>query len=188
MSLLRRNLKIAAAVCLAADLALAGWLLSPRAPSRAAARQRLQLARVQLAAARARAARVRLLQSRLRISQGQIRQLLAPLPQQADASSVLLQSFGRIAAASQVRVSGAEFQPDRNARLGLRRIAIRLQVAGGYQGVVGFLNQLERSPLFLIINQVTVSGAATAGPAASPDQVRLPVQLEAYVRTQAPQP
>ena len=188
MSPLRRNLKLAVIAFVVADLALIGWLLSPRAPSRAANRQQLMQAQAQLATLRARAAQLSHLHGQLQTSQQQIQSLIQTgIPAQADASSTLLTEFSRIAAASQVQVSGADFKPDQAARQGLRRVAVSLQVAGGYTGAVRFLNGLERSPLFFILNQVSVSGSDATGAAgassAGPDQVKLQVELEAYVRS-----
>lgn len=182
MSHLRRHLMLAAGACLLANLGLAAWLLSPAAPSKAATEQQLTLARAQLAGLRAQAAQLRRLNQRLHISQQQMQELMAAgVPEEADASSKLLEEFSRIAGLSQVQVSGAEFHPDKKAQLGLRRVAISLQVAGGYGGVVRFLNQMERSPMFFLLNQVSVSGGGAANSATS-SQVKLQVQLEAYVR------
>lgn len=183
MSRLRRNLIAGAVVCLAADLALLGWLLSPRAPSQSATRQQLALARAQLIALRLEANQLHRLNQRVHTSQEQMQELMAEgIPEEADASSKLLREFSRIASLSQVQVSGAEFNPDKNARLGLRRYNVSLQVAGGYTGLVRFINQMERSPMFFIINQVSVSGGG-ASVAAAAGQLKLEVQLEAYVRT-----
>jgi len=181
MNHLRRNLMLAAGVCLVANLGLAVWLLSPAAPSKSATEQQLRLAQAQLAGLRAQGAQLRRLNQRVHTSQEQMQELMAAgVPEEADASSKLLQEFSRIAGLSQVQVSGAEFHPDKKSQLGLRRVAISLQVAGGYSGVVRFLNQMERSPMFFLINQVSVSGGAAHG--ASSSQVKLQVQLEAYVR------
>lgn len=182
MNHLRRNLVIAVFVCLAADLLLLGWLLSPKAPSRAANRQQLTEARTRYIQVRAQDAQLQLLSQRLHTSQQQIQELMAAgIPGESDASSKLLTEFSRLAGISQVQVSGAEFHPDKNAQLGLRRVGINLQVAGSYGGVVRFLNQLERSHMFFILDQVGVSG----GPGEAANQVKLELQLEAYVRTGA---
>jgi len=182
---LRRRLKLAVLVCLLADLVLIAWLLSPQAPSRAANQQQLNAARAQLISLRAQAAQRHRLNRQLQTSERQVQALIATgVPQQAEASSKLLTEFSRIATASQVQVSGAQFQPDKDASLGLRRVAINLQVAGGYAGVVRFINGLERSPLFFIIDQVSVSGSsATSAASENGGQVTLQLQLEAYERT-----
>ncbi len=186
-SSLRRNLKIATIACLAADLALLGWLLSPRAPSRAAMTAQLARARAQYVALRLQAAQMAKLDQRIRMSRTQMQALMAQgLPPQADASSKLLTELSRIAGRSHVLVSGAQFNPDKTMQYGVRRIAISLQVAGPYAGVVRFVNQMERSPMFFIINQVSASGVASAGAggAGGGDQVKLEVQLEAYVQAE----
>lgn len=184
MSRLQRKLQIAAGVVLACDLALAGWLLSPRAPSQSATRQQLTLARAQAVALRAELAQLRQFRLQVHAGEDQMQQLMAEgFPGQRQASSKLLAEFNRIARASQVEVSNAEFIPDKDAPLGLRRVAISLQVAGGYEGAVRFLNGLERSPMFFLINQVSVSGGHAAGAGAPSDQVRLQVRLEAYEQT-----
>ncbi len=184
---LRRNLKIAVVACLAADLALLGWLLSPRAPSRAAMTAQLAAARAHYVALRLQAAELARLNRRIRTSRQQMQALMAQgIPQQADASSKLLTEFNRIAGLTGVMVSGEQFNPDKKAQDGLRRIAISLQVAGPYAGVVRFVNQVERSPMFLLINQVSASGAGGGG-AGGPgggNLVKLQVQLEAYVQAE----
>lgn len=179
---LRRKLQIAALVCLIADVVLVGWLFSPQSPSRAANLQQLNAARLQLIELRGQAAQHRRLSAEMQTSRHQAQALIASgFPAQAEASSQLLTEFSRIATASQVQVSGAQFQPDKDAKLGLRRVAISLQVAGGYTGVVKFINGLERSPLFFIIDQVSVSGNATTGGGNSAsNQVKLQLELEAY--------
>ena len=178
MNPLRRKLMFGALALLIADLALLVWLLSPQAPSRAATQQQLADARLQLVSIRAQSGQLARLSENLHTSQQQIQEIMAAgIPHEADASSKLLSEFSRLATASQVQVSGAEFHPDKKANLGLRRIAISLQVAGGYGNVVRFLNQMERSPMFFLINQVSVSGGA-----ANANTVKLDVQLEAYAR------
>jgi len=185
MTHLRRNLKWAAAVVLVADLGLAAWLLSPRAPSQAATQQQLTAARAEWIALKAEVAQLGRLRGRINTSEDQMRQLMdAGMPPQSSASSDLLAEFSRLAGASGVEVSGAQFDPDKDARLGLRRVVISLNVSGGYRGVVTFLNQIERSPMFFLINQVSVSGGRAAGPQAG-DQVKLEVRIEAYERTAA---
>ncbi|MGH9393001.1 MAG: type 4a pilus biogenesis protein PilO [Terriglobales bacterium] len=183
MSHLRRNLMLAVAACALADAGLLAWLLSPRAPSKSATQQQLALTRAELAGLRTQNRQLALLHQHLRLSQRQIQELMAAgVPEENEASSKLLAEFSRLAAASQVQVSGAEFHPDKAAQQGLRRVAISLQVAGGYGSVVRFINQLERSPMFFIINQVSVSGSAGAGAATAADAVKLELQIEAYVR------
>jgi Tfp pilus assembly protein PilO len=182
---LRRKLQAAVLVCLIADLVLIVWLLSPSAPSRAANQRQLDNARLQLIELRAQTTQQRRLNTEIGTSRQQAQTLIADgFPKQAEASSELLTEFSRIATASQVQVSGAQFQPDKDAKLGLRRVAISLQVAGGYTGVVKFINGLERSPMFFIIDQVSVSGtAATGGAAAAGNQIKLQLELEAYEQT-----
>ncbi|MGH9476886.1 MAG: GspMb/PilO family protein [Terriglobales bacterium] len=187
MSPLRRNLQIAAFVVLACDLALAGWLLSPRAPSQSATRQQLSLARAQAIRLRASLVTVHQFRGLVHTGEEQLQELMAAgFPGQRQASSKLLAEFHRIAGISQVEVSNAEFVPDKDAHLGLRRVAISLQVAGGYAGAVRFLNGLERSPMFFLISQVSVSGGRAAGATAPSDQVRLQLRLEAYEQTGSP--
>ncbi|HWG36300.1 MAG TPA: type 4a pilus biogenesis protein PilO [Terriglobales bacterium] len=183
MTHLRRNLMVGAIACAIADAGLLAWLLSPRAPSKAATEQQLSLTRAQLAGLRSQDRQLALLDQRLALSQQQVQELMAAgVPEDAEASSKLLAEFSRIANASSVEVSGAEFHPDKSAREGLRRVAISLQVAGGYGSVVRFINQLERSPMFFIINQVAVTGSNPNPALAALDSVKLELQLEAYVR------
>ncbi|MGH9473553.1 MAG: type 4a pilus biogenesis protein PilO [Terriglobales bacterium] len=184
---LRRNLMIAVILCAAVDLALAGWLLSPRAPSKSATLGQLSQAQSQLVVLRGEAAQLHQLQQRIHTSQRQMQELMAEgIPDETDSSSKLLREFSRIAGLSNVQVSGAEFHPDKKAQLGLRRVQVSLQVAGPYAGVVRFLNQMERSPMFFLINQVSASGSTSTIANVNSGQVKLQVQLEAYEQTVAP--
>ncbi|MGH9468545.1 MAG: type 4a pilus biogenesis protein PilO [Terriglobales bacterium] len=187
MKTLRRNLQILCGLVLACDLALGGWLLSPRAPSETATRMQLTEARAQWVGLKAELAQIRSLRQRIASSRTQMQQLMgAGFPAQTEASSALLTEFSRIGQASQAQVSGAVFTPDKNAQFGLRRVQINLQVAGGYEHAVRFLNGLERSPMFFLINQVSVSGGQAAGVGAPSNQVRLQVRLEVYEQIAAP--
>ena len=185
MSALRRNLLIAFFAALAVDVALLIWLFSPQAPSRAAARQQLDRAELQLVALRGQESQLRQLNQRVHVSRQQVQEIMAAgIPEQSEASSKLLTEFSRIAALAQVQISGAEFNPDKAPRQGLRRIAVDLQVSGGYGNVVRFLNQMERSPMFFLLTQVSVSGASGNAATAS-GSVKLDLQLEAYAQVDA---
>jgi len=185
MSHLRRNLMIGVVACALADAGLLAWLLSPRAPSKSATEQQLSLARAELAGLRSQGRQLALLGQRLTLSQDQVQELMAAgVPEDAEAGSKLLAEFSRLAQASAVQVSGAEFHPDKAPRFGLRRVAISLQVAGGYGSVVRFINQLERSPMFFIIDQVAVTGSNPNPALSAADSVKLELQLEAYVRAE----
>lgn len=181
MSALRRKLMLAFFAALAVNLALLFWLFSPQAPSRAAARQQLERVQLQWMALRGQELQLRQLDQRVHLSQQQVGEIMAAgIPEESQASSKLLTEFSRIATLAQVQIAGAEFQPDKAPRQGLRRIAVTLQVSGGYGSVVRFLNQLERSPMFFLLDQVSVSGAAAnTAPSGS---VKLDLQLEAYAR------
>lgn len=188
---LRRQLTVVIAVLAAANLGLLGWLLSPQAPSQAATQQQLAATRAQWVALRTQDAQLQRLQGRLQSSQTQVQELMAEgIPREDEAPAKLLTELHRVSQVSQVELSGADFHPDRYGHLGLRRYTIGLQVSGSYAGAVRFINTLERSPMFFIIDQVSVTGGranAAGGQPGGADPVKLELQLEMYVQSDAPE-
>lgn len=184
---IKRILRWSVLVCLLLDLAIGGFLLSPWSPSKAAGEQRLSELTIQYRQLEARVQALDRLQSRIRTSQEQIQKLqTASMPAEHEVSSVVLAEVHRIAQDSHVTAQGMSFKPDTKSREGLRKVQIQVLVTGDYDSVVQFINQIERSPIFFVIDGVSASaGRADSSGQVPEGSIRLLVSLETYVRVDA---
>lgn len=186
----KRILRISVLACLLLDLLLTGFLLSPWAPSKAAGEQRLSDLTHDYQRLSDRVIALERLQGRIHTSQTQIQSLLSTaMPEEREASSVVLTEVQRLAQQSQVQAQGMSFKADHKAQEGLRRVQVQLAVTGNYNGVVQFLNQIERSPLFFLIDGISAtSGIQRINGGPPTGDVRLLVSLEVYVRVASTAP
>jgi hypothetical protein len=92
--------------------------------------------------------------------------------------SVVTETLGKLAAASHVRIAGVKYDAEEASVPGLRRVQIEAALEGDYLQEVKFINALERSKLFFVVNSVTL-GEQQAG------RVRLQVKFETYLKTGA---
>lgn len=181
---LRRKLRLATAIVVAADLALVAFLLSPWGPARAPAQASLSRAEGRYITLRRQVAGLRRLDQEIVTSRRQARQLLsAGMPAQRTADFRLLRSLQDMAQQSGVRANSFAFHPSKDAKLGLRRLDISMRVTGPYASLIGFINRVERAPTFLIIRQVALSARAQ-GPASR--GAALAIQLASYVQASPP--
>lgn len=191
----KRILRWSVAACLVLDLALAAFLLSPWSPSKSAGEQRLNDLTLQYQTLAAKVKALDRLQSHIHVSQRQIDKLQkTSMPAERELSSTVLTEVHRIAGDSRVAAEGMSFKPDQKAHEGLRKVEMTVLVTGDYASVVQFINGLERSPIFFVIdgvsatmqnsNQGQVAPGATAAGA-----IHLLVTLETYEQTDgSPQP
>lgn len=184
----KRILRWSVAACLALDLALAVFLLSPWSPSKAAGEQRLNDLTLQYQILAGKVKALDRLDRRVHTSQKQIQTLQqTSMPVEREVSSTVLAEVHRIADVSHVAAEGMSFKPDPKTHEGLRRVEMKVLVTGDYASVVQFINGIERSPIFFVIDGVTASmGRATPGESAGANPagtIHLTVSLETYVRS-----
>ncbi len=92
--------------------------------------------------------------------------------------SSILEQLGKLAAQNRVNLSLAKYEPEDTGIPGLRRLKIEATLAGNYVDEVRFINALERSRMFFLVESVTL-GEQQGG------MVRLGLKLETYLKSQA---
>jgi Tfp pilus assembly protein PilO len=103
--------------------------------------------------------------------------------------STILEAIDKLGATNHVKRAGAAYtETDVPGHPELYQVEIQTAVEGEYANIIQFINQVERAPLFLLIDQVTAAtGAAPTGPLALQQQnqarpVRLTLRLITYFR------
>jgi hypothetical protein len=172
----RRRLRWVAGTLIVLNLAALAVLLSPLAGAGAARQQEFQEVRSQV-------------QSRLKtvVPPEQVQQRVEEARQQIEGfygdrlpatMSQITELLGDIASRSGVRLLNAKYDASEADLPGLQKIEIDAALSGDYLQEVKFINALERSNLFFIVNGVTL-GEREGG------QVQLTVALETYLKTGA---
>lgn len=90
--------------------------------------------------------------------------------------STISTDFEKIAADSGVRMSSEKYDQKDPGIDGLQRIEISADVSGDYLQLVRFINSLERSKLFFIVDDLALAGEQSG-------TVKLQIKLETYLRT-----
>lgn len=182
---LRAWLIAATAVCLVLDVGLWSYLSSPWGPSRARAQERLAAAARADAALHGQIAGLLALRRDLASSRAETRDLLARgMPPQRVADFQILTTLQRLAQETGVSADSIGLRPAREPLGDLQPLEVDAQVTGQYPALVQFINGVERSPLFFVINQVALTSndrAANQGGGA----LSLKIALSAYARLSA---
>ncbi|HKW89538.1 MAG TPA: hypothetical protein VJN21_12360 [Candidatus Acidoferrales bacterium] len=89
--------------------------------------------------------------------------------------SVIVADLGKMASDSGVQPGGVNFHQSQVKDSDLTEITITAAVQGDYQGLVRFINDLERSPHFYVLDGLTLASGAT-GP------IKLNLSLRTYFR------
>jgi Tfp pilus assembly protein PilO len=98
---------------------------------------------------------------------------------QKTAFSTMLSSLEELAAESHLKPSDAKYQLREGSNpQGWAEVQVSLALEGSYENLVMFINRLERSQLFWIIQGLNLSGAQG-------QQLRLSLQLETYLMAAA---
>ena len=86
--------------------------------------------------------------------------------------SDVAETLGNLSKVTGVKIETAKYKADDPEPVGLRRVEIEASIKGDYQPLMKFLNGLERSKVFFIVNSI---GLATQnGP------IQLEMKLETY--------
>ena len=89
--------------------------------------------------------------------------------------SAISSSLDKVAAESGVKVSSERYAEKDAGIASLQRVEIDAEVSGDYVPLAKFINSLERSQLFFIIDGLDLGGEQTGG-------VRLHIKVETYLR------
>jgi type IV pilus assembly protein PilO len=172
----RRHIFVILAVLLALDVLAAVVLLTPLAGASAARQQEFDNVRRQVQA-----------KMKVVIPPDQVQVRVDEARKQIDAfykdrlasgSSALTSELGKLAAGSGVKLNSAHYEEMDSDLPGLRHLRITANVTGDYLQEVKFINSVERSKMFFIVDNVNLA-EQQAG------VVRLGVTLESYLRSEA---
>lgn len=171
----RRKLKIAIGVMAGISLVSGGVLISPVVGSEAARQQELLQLRAQLTSKNRQVEPLRGLDKKIPLAFQQIDKFYQERFSGRD--SDVVQALGNLSKESGVKIESAKYNPGEPESVGLRRVEIEASIQGDYQPLIKFLNGLERSKIFFIVNSI---GLATQnGP------IQLQMKLETYEKAGA---
>jgi type IV pilus assembly protein PilO len=166
----RRNLKIAVGVMAGVSLLSVAVLVSPLVGSKGARQQELNQLRAQLTAKNRQVEPLRGLDKKIPLASEQIDQFYKERFSAHD--SDVVEALGNLSKETGVKIEQAKYKGGDPEPVGLRRVEIEASIQGDYQPLIRFLNGLERSKIFFIVNSI---GLATQnGP------VQLEMKLETY--------
>lgn len=166
----RRKLKIAIGVMAGISLASAGVLISPLVGSTAARQQQLVELRAALTAKNRQVEPLRGLDKKIPLATQQIDQFYKD--RFSAHYSDVVEALGNLSKETGVKIDSAKYNPGDTESVGLQRVEIEASIQGDYQPLIKFLNGLERSKIFFIVNSI---GLATQnGP------IQLQMRLETY--------
>ncbi len=166
----RRKLKIAMGVMVGISLTSGGLLFSPLVGSKAARQQELLQLRAQLTTKSRQVEPLRGLDKKIPLASKQIDQFYEERFSARD--SDLVEALGNLSKESGVKIESAKYNPGDPESVGLRRVEIDASIEGDYQPLIKFLNGLERSKIFFIVNSIDL--ATQNGP------IQLRMKLETY--------
>jgi type IV pilus assembly protein PilO len=94
------------------------------------------------------------------------------------ANSAISDNIGKLASAAGVHVGSIKYEMKDPESLGLQRVDIEADLAGGYLQLVRFINSLERDQMFFLVNGVQLGGEQSG-------VVRLQMKIETYLKAGA---
>lgn len=96
----------------------------------------------------------------------------------ASEPSAVYAELGKLAAANRVRIGGAKYELTETELPNVQMMGIEATLSGSYLDTIRFINALERSKMFFIVDGIGLNEQQGGG-------VNLSVKVEAYVRGQA---
>jgi len=169
----RKNLKTALAIMAGVDLLAAVVYFSPLVGSADSRRQELNRLQTELTLKTRQVAPLQNLPQKVVQANGQIGEFYKRrFPAQ---DSQIATEFGKLAAADGVTIEQAKYKVNDVGPGHLRPVEIEADLAGNYTALARFINELERSDMFFIINSVTLGGEPQGA-------VKLNVKLETYLK------
>ncbi|HST10151.1 MAG TPA: GspMb/PilO family protein [Terriglobales bacterium] len=166
----RRKLKITIGVLAGVSALAGGLLVSPLVGSAAARQQDLNQARAQLTAKNRQVEPLRGIDKKIPLATQQIVQFYRD--RFAEHDSDVAEALNNLAKETNVKIQSQKFKWGDPEPVGLRRVDIETSIQGDYQPLAKFLNGLERSKVFFIINSIAL--AQQNGP------IQLQMKLETY--------
>jgi hypothetical protein len=90
--------------------------------------------------------------------------------------SAIATDLDSIASHAGIKTSGVSFKPTELKNRGVTELEITTQVSGDYPSIIKFINGLEVSQNFYLLNDLALDSASTGG-------IRLQLKLHTYFRT-----
>jgi type IV pilus assembly protein PilO len=166
----RTKLKIAIGVMVAVSVASVAVLVSPLVGSTESRQQELNQLRAQLTTKNRQVEPLRGLDTKIPLAMQQIDDFYKTRFSAHD--SDVAETLGNLSKEAGVKIESAKYKANDPEPVGLRRVEIDASIEGDYQPLMKFLNGLERSKVFFIVNSI---GLATQnGP------IKLDMKLETY--------
>ena len=168
----RRKLAITAGVLLGVNAVAVGLLVSPLIGSPTGRQQNINELRAQLTTKNRQVEPLRGIDKKVPLATQQIDQFYKERFSAYD--SEIASALSEIAKQNGVKIENWKFKAGDKETVGLRRIEIETSIQGDYQPLAKFLNGLERSKVFFIINSIGLVQQQQNGP------VMLQMKLETY--------
>jgi hypothetical protein len=166
----RRKLKIAIGAMAGVSLVAVGVLISPLVGSTATRQQELAELTRQLQVKGRQMEPLRGLDKKIPLATQQINQFYKDRFSAHD--SDVVEALGTLAKETGVKLENVRYKAGNPESVGLRQVDIDTSIRGDYQPLVRFLNGLERSKIFFIVNSIGI--AQQNGP------LQLQMKLETY--------
>lgn len=170
----RRKVQVTLVALVLADVAAAALLFSPLVGSQRARGQQMQTLWRTLQVKTREVEPLRGLDKKVVTARQQIDDFYRDrLPAE---DSAIAENLGKLASASGVKIGEVKYKMEDPQPVGLRQVAIEADFSGDYLQLVRFLNELERSKLFFLVDSVELGGQQGG-------VVKLGMKLETYLRT-----
>lgn len=171
----RRRLKITIGVMVAIDLISVAILFSPLVGSAASRREQITELTMQLGVKTHTILPLRGVDKKVDIAKQQIQEFYKD--RFASRDSDIAEELGKLAQENGVKILQAKYKEEDPETSGVVPVEIEANLAGDYLQLVRFINALERSKLFYMVDSVDLG--SENGP------VRLAVRLHSYLRSAA---
>ena len=172
----RRKLKIAIGAMLAADVIAVAVLFSPLVGSVESRRLQILELRAALTKKNHEVAPLRGMDAKIVLAKDQIGGFYKD--RFAATDSELASELGKLAAENGIRIQQATYKQEDPESSGIIPVEIHGGFSGDYLQLVRFINTLERSKMFFMVDGVELAGEA-AGP------VKLGITIHSYLRSGA---
>ena len=170
----RRKLKIAIAVMLATDAIALAVLFSPLVGSVESRRLQIYELRAELTKKNREVAPLRGMDKKIVLAKNQIGSFYKN--RFAATDSELANELGKLAAENGIRIQQATYKQEDPETSGIIPVEIHGGFSGDYLQLVRFINTLERSKMFFMVDGVELAGEG-AGP------VKLGITIHSYLRS-----
>ncbi len=170
----RRKLKIAIAALIAVDIVAVVVLFSPLVGSAESRRSQINQLSAELLRKTREVQPLRGMDQKIVVAKQQIPQFYTD--RFAARDSDLAQELGKLASENGVKILQARYKQEDPETSGIIPVEVEGSFSGDYLQLVRFINALERSKMFIIVDGVDLGGEG-AGP------VRLQVTMHSYLRS-----